>query len=127
MTDPEPLPQRRLGLLRPAIVVPWLVAAAALAALAVVVAGGLLDARPPARAAAAAPPARGVVLPPGAGAAAVSRAFGKMTPYQVQKDMGPSGGKAADCSIYSDGDLDDGANVTWAVTLCVVHPIAPVG
>jgi hypothetical protein len=35
--------------------------------------------------------------------------------------MGASEGKAADCSIYSDGDLDNGVDVTWAVTLCVVH------
>ncbi len=127
MIDQHPLAHPPLGLLRPAVVVPWLVAAAAVAALAVVVASGLLDAGQPARAAAPVQPARSVVLPRGAGAAAVSRAFGRMTPYQVQKDMGPSGGKAADCSIYSDGNLDDGADVTWAVTLCVVHPIAPAG
>ena len=37
--------------------------------------------------------------------------------------MGASEGKDATCSIYSDGDLDTGARVTWAVTLCTVHAI----
>ena len=70
----------------------------------------------------------GSTLPANAGvktstpsASAVASVFEGLTPYAVQRDMGASGGKAADCSIYSDGDLDSGARVTWAVTLCVVH------
>ena len=93
---------------------PWLVAVAALAALAVV----LLTA-PPGRGAAA--PASAAALPEHPRASAVASVFEGLTPYAVQRDMGASGGKAADCSIYSDGDLDSGARVTWAVTLCVVH------
>jgi hypothetical protein len=101
---------------------PWLVAVAAVTALAVVLAGappgGGRTGEPAATAAASLP------LHPGANA--VAGIFGKLTPYSVQRDMGASGGKAADCSIYSDGDLDSGADVTWAVTLCVVHS-SPAG
>jgi hypothetical protein len=64
-------------------------------------------------------------------AAEVVGAFGSISPYQVQRDMGAAGGKDADCSIYTDGDLDARTavnGVTWAVTLCVVHRVgsAPV-
>jgi hypothetical protein len=53
----------------------------------------------------------------------VERAFSRMTPFSVQRNMGASGGKDATCSIYSDGDLDTGEHVTWAVTLCRVYVI----
>jgi hypothetical protein len=46
-----------------------------------------------------------------------------MKPFAVQPHMGESRGKDATCSIYSDGDLDTGARVTWAVTLCTVHRV----
>ena len=96
---------------------PWLVAVAAVTALAVVLAGA------PAAGGGTGPSAAApsALLPVRPGATAVESIFGNLTPYSVQRDMGASGGKAADCSIYSDGNLDSGANVTWAVTLCVVH------
>ena len=61
------------------------------------------------------------LLPARAPASEVEHAFSGMKPFTVQRNMGPSAGKDATCSIYSDGDLDTGARVTWAVTLCTVH------
>ena len=63
------------------------------------------------------------LLAPRAPASEVERAFSAIAPFSVQPNMGASGGKDATCSIYSDGDLDTGARVTWAVTLCTVHAI----
>jgi hypothetical protein len=96
-------------------VTPWLVAAGACAALAVVVLGrpGI----PPAAAGSS------VALPAHARAVQVEHAFARMAPFSVQPHMGESNGKDANCSIYSDGDLDTGARVTWAVTLCTVHVV----
>ena len=59
-------------------------------------------------------------------AAAVRYAFSTMKPYKVQRDMGASEGKDADCRIYSEGSLDKPTRtngVTWAVTLCTVHAV----
>jgi hypothetical protein len=56
-------------------------------------------------------------------ASEVERAFSGITPFSVQKNMGASGGKDATCSIYSDGNLDTGTRVTWAVTLCTIHAV----
>jgi hypothetical protein len=62
-------------------------------------------------------------------ASEVERAFSGIKPFSVQRNMGASAGKDATCSIYSDGNLDTGAQVTWAVTLCTVHAIgaSPAG
>ena len=111
------LGERRLGrgaltrLLAP--VTAWFVAAAACAALAVIVLG-----RPEMASVA------GTSLPANARAAQVERTFAHMTPFAVQPHMGESGGKDATCSIFSDGDLDTGNRVTWAVTLCTVHRVS---
>ena len=62
-------------------------------------------------------------------AASVRHAFSSIAPYKVQRDMGASEGKDADCRIYSDGSLDRPTRVngvTWAVTLCTVHPVGVV-
>jgi hypothetical protein len=89
----------------------WLVATAACVALAFVVLGRSTtsDVSQPSPIAARAP------------ASDVERAFSGMTPFSVQPHMGASSGKDATCSFYSDGNLDTGARVTWAVTLCTVH------
>jgi hypothetical protein len=100
-------------------IAPWLVAVASCCALLILLLAPL-EGRPARRTSPAAPR---LTLPAQAGAGAVESMFRRMTPYAVQKDMGASKGKAADCSIYSDGDLDNGVDVTWAVTLCVVHPL----
>jgi hypothetical protein len=63
------------------------------------------------------------VLPDKAAASAVARVFRRMKPFTVQPHMGASNGKEATCSIYSDGNLNSGARVTWAVTLCLVERI----
>ncbi|MGH2997599.1 MAG: hypothetical protein ACRDN6_15185 [Gaiellaceae bacterium] len=102
----------------PGSLAPWLVAVAACTALVVVLAGARVGRSHPAPTATPVPLA---ALPVLAKAGAVENVFRQMKPYAVQRGVGPSGAKAADCSIYSDGDLDNGANVTWAVTLCVVH------
>jgi hypothetical protein len=92
----------------------WLVATAACVALALV---ALARPATPVR------PDAEPLLPARAPASQVERAFSGMTPFSVQRNMGASGGKDATCSIFSDGDLDSGARVTWAVTLCTVHAI----
>ena len=89
----------------------WLVATAACVAL-----GLVLVVRPATRG----EPAE-ALLPARAPAAEVEHAFSGMKPFAVQRNMGASAGKDATCSIYSDGNLDTGAKVTWAVTLCTVH------
>jgi hypothetical protein len=63
------------------------------------------------------------VLGQRAPASEIEHAFSGITPFTVQRNMGASGGKDATCSIYSDGNLDTGARVTWAVTLCTIHAI----
>ena len=90
----------------------WLVATAACVAL-----GLVLVVRPATQEHGAAE----ALLPARAPAADVEHAFSGMKPFTVQRNMGASAGKDATCSIYSDGNLDTGAKVTWAVTLCTVH------
>lgn len=89
----------------------WLVATAACVALMLVVLGRSTtsEVSHPPQLAARAP------------ASDVERAFSGITPFTVQPHMGASGGKDATCSFYSDGNLDTGARVTWAVTLCTIH------
>jgi hypothetical protein len=89
----------------------WLVALAACVALV------LLALARPTPSTASDPP----LLADRAPASDVERAFSGMTPFSVQPHMGASSGKDATCSIYSDGNLDTGVRVTWAVTLCTVH------
>jgi len=114
---------RRLGRSAPAKVVGplpgWLAAAAALGALVVVFAGG----RSAADTQAVTPPP----LSAHPRAAEVAGVFSGLTPFQVQESAGESRGKDATCSIFSDGNLDTGARVTWAVTLCTVHRVGAAG
>jgi hypothetical protein len=93
----------------------WLIALAACVALALVAIArpAAPEAREPA------PP----VLAQRSAASDVEQAFSGIRPFTVQRNMGASDGKDATCSIYSDGNLDTGARVTWAVTLCTVHAI----
>lgn len=90
----------------------WLVATAACVALALVILARPLSDGP-----------NGPPLSRSAPASEVERAFSGITPFTVQRNMGASDGKDATCSIYSDGNLDTGVQVTWAVTLCTVHAI----
>jgi hypothetical protein len=100
----------------------WLVAVAACVALALV---ALVR---PAASERPDPPAEPLIAQR-APASEVERAFSGMKPFTVQRNMGASSGKDATCSIYSDGNLDTGVRVTWAVTLCTVHAIgaSPTG
>jgi hypothetical protein len=93
----------------------WLVAMGACVALVLV---ALARPATPARVEPASP-----VLAQRAPASEIEHAFSGITPFAVQQNMGASGGKDATCSIYSDGNLDTGARVTWAVTLCTIHAI----
>jgi hypothetical protein len=93
----------------------WLVAMAACVALVLV---ALARPATPER---VEPAAR--VLGQRAPASEIEHAFSGITPFTVQRNMGASGGKDATCSIYSDGNLDTGARVTWAVTLCTIHAV----
>ena len=93
----------------------WLVALAACVALALVALARPVASEAPAPAA--------PVLAARAPASDVEHAFSGITPFTVQRNMGASDGKDATCSIYSDGNLDTGARVSWAVTLCTVHAI----
>ena len=103
--------------------VPWLIATGAVTALVVVLLAAVHPASDtsPTQQAQAAVAQRSLTAT--AGPAAVKRVFGGIKPYTVQPHMGSSNGKDATCSIYSDGNLDTGARVTWAVTLCVVNRI----
>jgi hypothetical protein len=93
----------------------WLVAVVACVALAVVALARPVASEPRKPAS--------PVLPARAPASDVEHAFSGITPFTVQRNMGASDGKDATCSIYSDGNLDTGARVTWAVTLCTIHAI----
>jgi hypothetical protein len=103
----------------------WLLAVAACSALAVVLLAGLGSETPPV--VTAPPPAADVTLPAHAKATQVEHAFGRMKPFAVQASAGESRGKDATCSVFSDGNLDTGARVTWAVTLCTVHRVGAAG
>lgn len=92
----------------------WLVAAAAFTALTVVIAVG----RPAPPSPAPVPPAPLSAHPQ---AAEVEGVFSGLEPFVIQASAGESRGRDATCSIYSDGNLDTGAHVSWAVTLCTVH------
>jgi hypothetical protein len=100
---------RRLVLGAPAA---WLVATAACFALALVILARPLSDGP-----------SRPQLSRSAPASEIERTFSGIAPFTVQRNMGASDGKDATCSIYSDGNLDTGVRVTWAVTLCTVHAI----
>jgi hypothetical protein len=105
--------------------VPWLIAVASLGTIAV-----LLVDRPVVRAPVAPAPVVSTVPPvtaplsPRQRARAAVEALGRMTPYTSYTAAG-LGYDEGRCSIYSDGNLERGRNVSWIATLCFVTGVLP--